>query len=114
MSDLAPGLSTTMSPGTALNVDEIVQVTNAVTPCLLLELGRRKGHIRVEFPRNPAERNARFGWSVSLSGPMRRIGADRIFRVVDGAGKALVGLCYFGDRESRDIVEAQLIETAQA
>jgi hypothetical protein len=39
MSDLAPALCTMMSPGTALNIDEIVQVTNAVTPCLLLELG---------------------------------------------------------------------------
>lgn len=114
MSDLAPALSTTVSPGTALNIDEIVQVTNAVTPCLLLELGRRKGHIQVDFPRNPAERNARFSLSVSSSGPMRPIGADRIFRVVDKAGEALVGLCYFGDPESRDIVEAQLIETAQA
>lgn len=114
MSDLVPALCTTLSPGSALNIDEIVQVTNAVTPCLLLELGRRKGHIQVEFPRNPAERNARFSLSVSSSGPVRRIGADQILRVVDEADEALVGLCYFGDRESRDIMEAQLIETAEA
>lgn len=112
MSDLAPALCATTSAGSALIVEEVVQVTNAVTPCLLLELGRRKGHIQVEFPRNPSEQNACFGLSVSPSSPMRPVATDRIFRIAVQAGEALVGLCYFGDKESRDIVEAQLIDSA--
>jgi hypothetical protein len=83
-------------------------------PCLLLELGRRNGHIQVEFPLNLAERNSCFSFSASPANQMRHIAGDRILRVVEQAGEALVGLCYFGDNESRDIVEAQLIDSAQA
>ena len=50
MSDLAPALCPPLSPGSAVNIEDVVRVTNAVTPCLLLELGRRKGHIQIEFP----------------------------------------------------------------
>ena len=114
MSDLAPALCATLSPGSALNIEDIVRVTNAITPCLLLELGRRKGHIQVEFPRNPAEQNASFRLSVSPSVPLRTLTADKMSKIVDEVGEALVGLCYFGDDESRDIVEIQLIEGAQA
>jgi hypothetical protein len=114
MSDLVPALCTTRSPGSALNIEEIAEVTNAVMPCLLLELGRRNGHIQVEFPLNPAERNSCFSFSASPANQMRHIAGDRILRVVEQAGEALVGLCYFGDNESRDIVEAQLIDSAQA
>ena len=114
MSDLVPALSTTMSPGSALNIEDVVRITNAVTPCLLLELGRRKGHIQVEFPLDPSEHNASFGLSVSPTGPMRRVTTDRISRIVEQAGEALVGLCYFGDTESREIVEALLTESAHA
>ena len=31
-------------------VEEIVQVSNVVVPCFLLELGRRRQHIEIEFP----------------------------------------------------------------
>jgi hypothetical protein len=34
--------------------------------------------------------------------------------MVDQVGEALVGLCYFGDDESRKIVEAQLTDSAHA
>src|SRR5437016_13872646 len=71
MSDLAPALCMPLSPGSAVNIEDVVRVTNAVTPCLLLELGRRKGHIQVEFPRNPSEHNACFGFSASPARPMR-------------------------------------------
>ena len=114
MSDLAPALSVTMSSGSAPNIDDVVRVTNAVIPCLLLELGRRKGHIQVEFPRNPSEHSACFRFSVSPSGPMRPVTRDRIIQIVDEAGDALVGLCYFGDNQSREIVEALLIDSAHA
>jgi hypothetical protein len=114
MSDLVPALCATMSPGSVLNIEDVVRVTNAVTPCFLLELGRRKGHIQVEFPRNPALQDASFRLSVSPSVPLRTMTADKLSRIVDQVGEALVGLCYFGDNESRDIVEAQLIESARA
>ena len=114
MSDLAPALCTMTSPGSALNIEDVVRVTNAVTPCLLLEVGRRKGHIQVEFPQNPAGPTASFRLSVSPSVPLRTITAEKISKVVDQVGEALVGLCYFGDEESREIVEAQLIESAHA
>ncbi len=47
MSDLAPALCATLNPGSDPNVEDMVRVTNAIIPCLLLELGRRKGHIQV-------------------------------------------------------------------
>ena len=114
MSDLAPALRATLSPGSAINIEDILRVTNAVTPCLLPELGRRKGHIQVELTRNPAEQNACFRLSVSPSVPVRTITADKISKVVDQVGEALVGLCYFGDDKSREIVEAQRIDCAHA
>lgn len=114
MSDLAPALCATLSPGSSLNIEDVVRVTNAVAPCLLLELGRRKGHIQIEFPWNPAVRNASFRLSVSPSAPLRTITADAISNVVDNAGEALVGLCYFGDNEDRNIVEAHLTASSKA
>lgn len=114
MSDLAPALCATMRPGPAFKVEDVVQVTNAVMPCLLLELGRRKGYIQVEFPLNPAEHDASFCLSVSPSVPLRTLRADKLFKVIHEVGEALVGLCYFGDDQSREIVEAQLIACANA
>ena len=114
MSDLAPALCAPLSPGSAVNIEDVVRVTNAVTPCLLLELGRRKGYIQIEFPWSPAVPNASFRLSVSPSGPVRTIRAEAVTKIVDQVGEAIVSLCYFGDDESREIVEAQLIETAHA
>jgi hypothetical protein len=37
MSDLAPALCAPLRPGSAVNIEDVVRVTNAVTPCLLLE-----------------------------------------------------------------------------
>jgi hypothetical protein len=45
---------------------------------------------------------------------MRPVTRDRIIQIVDEAGDALVGLCYFGDNQSREIVEALLIDSAHA
>lgn len=59
MSELAPALRLPSDGGSTLSTEEIVQVTNAVVPCFLLELGRRKQHIQVEFPLNPATRTPR-------------------------------------------------------
>lgn len=119
MSDLTPALCATMRPGparpgSAFNVEDVVRVTNAVMPCLLLELGRRKGYVQVRFPLNPAEQDASFRFSVSPSVPLRTLTADNMSKVIHEVDEALVGLCYFGDNESRDIVEAQLIDSALA
>lgn len=108
MSDIAPALREPSNGGSTLRIEEIAQVTNAVMPCFLLELGRRKQHIRVEFPLNPADPNASLGISVGPSHPMHSIGADRLPQLVNAAGEALVGLCYFGDEESRKRIEAEL------
>src|SRR5882724_2356134 len=58
MSDLVPALQGDMSKNHVVSVDDIVYLTNIVTPCLLLELGRRKGHIEIEFPRDPTDSSA--------------------------------------------------------
>lgn len=114
MSELVPALCTTMTPGSALNIEVVVDITNVVTPSLLLELGRRKGYIQVGFPLNPAEQDASFRLSVSPSVPLRTLTADKMSKVIHEVGVALVGLCYFGDDQSREIVKAQLIDCAHA
>ena len=37
-------------PADQARVDEIAHVSNVVVPCFLLELGRRRRHIEIEFP----------------------------------------------------------------
>jgi hypothetical protein len=113
MSDLAPALCPESGSGSTISIENIVQVTNAVMPCFLLELVRRKQHIQVEFPLNPSEPVASFGFSVGPASPMHSLTTDRLLRLVNDAGEALVGLCYFGDRESRERIETQLAESAQ-
>ena len=113
ISDLAPALCAESGTGSTISIENIVQVTNVVMPCFLLELGRRKQHIQVEFPLNPSERTACFGFSVGPASPMHSLTSDRLLRLVNEAGEALVGLCYFGDQESRARIEAQLTDTAQ-
>jgi hypothetical protein len=44
---------------------------------------------------------------------MHSLTTDRLLRLVNDAGEALVGLCYFGDQESRERIETQLNDTAQ-
>ncbi len=112
MSDLAPALCTESGRGSTISIENIAQVANAVMPCFLLELGRRKQHIQVEFPLNPSERTVCFGFAVGPSNPVHSITTDRLLRLVNDVGEALVGLCYFGDHESRERIEAQLSATA--
>lgn len=89
-------------------VQEIVAVSNAVIPCFLLELGRRKGHIAAEFPRDPCEREAHLRLGVAPSRPVHSVRSEQIMRLVTEFGEDLVGLCYFGDQQSRDVIEAEL------
>jgi hypothetical protein len=90
------------------SVAEIVEVSDVVTPCFLLELGRRKQHLAVKFPTDPFDPGSCFELSVGPSRPMHSITNEHLSRLVTEAGEDLVGLCYFGDQQSRDIIDALL------
>jgi hypothetical protein len=98
-------------PAESATVEEIVQVSNVVVPCFLLELGRRRQHIEIEFPDNPCDSGARFEFRAGPSRPVYSIDRERLVRLVAKAGEELVGLCYFGDQQSREHIEAQLAFT---
>ena len=95
-------------PAEDARVEEIVQVSNVVVPCFLLELGRRKQHIEIEFPANPCDSAARFALRAGPSYPVHSVNREQLVRLVAEAGEELVGLCYFGDKRSREHIEAQL------
>ena len=95
-------------PAEAASADEIVQMANVLVPCFLLELGRRRQHIEVEFPNDPCDSAARFGLRAGPSSPIYFINSEQLVRLVAEAGEELVGLCYFGDQRSREHIEAQL------
>jgi hypothetical protein len=95
-------------PAESADVAEIVDVSNIVLPCFLLELGRRKQHIAVEFPLDPCDPAACFKLSVSASHPMHSVNSEKIARLVTEGGEYLVGLCYFGDQQSREVIETEL------
>src|SRR6266581_2139338 len=95
-------------PAEAATVEEIVQLSNVVVPCFLLELGRRRQHIEIEFPANPCDSAARFALRAGPSYPVHSVNSEQLLRLVAEAGEELVGLCYFGDQRSREHIEAQL------
>ena len=95
-------------PAESADVKEIVDISNVVMPCLLLELGRRKRHIAAEFPRDPCEPEAHFGLGVAVSAPLHSVTSEQIKRLVTDFGEDLVGLCYFGDQQSREVIETEL------
>jgi hypothetical protein len=89
-------------------VEEIVQVSNVVVPCILLDLGRGRHHIEIEFPDNPCDFGARFEFRAGPSRRVYSIDRERLVRLVARGGEELVGLCYFGDQRSRENIEALL------
>lgn len=95
-------------PVESASVEEILQVSNILVPCFLLELGRRRQHIAIEFPDDPCDSAARFGFRAGPSYPLHFVNGKQLVRLVAEAGEELVGLCYFGDQQSRDRVAAQL------
>jgi hypothetical protein len=95
-------------PAEDARVEEIVQFSNVVVPCFLLELGRRRQHIEIEFPANPCDSGARFRLRAGPSCPIHSISSEQLLRLVAEAGEELVGLCYFGEQRSRENIEAQL------
>jgi hypothetical protein len=96
------------SPVESAPVEEILQVSNVVVPCFLLELGRRRQHIGIEFPDNPCDSGARFEFRAGPSRPVHFINREQFVRLVAEAGEELVGLCYFGDQQSRERIESRL------
>jgi hypothetical protein len=92
-------------------VYEIAHVSNVVVPCFLLELGRRRRHIEIEFPADPCNSAARFGLRLGSSSPNHSISSDELIRLVAETGEELVGLCYFGDLQSREGIESWLART---
>ena len=98
-------------PAEDASVEEIAQVANVVVPCFLLELGRRRQHIEIEFPGNPCDSAARFALRAGPSCPVHSVNSEQLVRLVAEAGELLVGLCYFGDQRSREHIEAQLAFT---
>lgn len=108
MSDIAPALQGDMSGQHAVNVADIAHCANIVMPCFLLELGRRKQHIQIEFPSDPTDSSARFRLSAGKSYPVHSINNEQLVRLASRIGEQLVGLCYFGDQQSRDSIEAEL------
>jgi hypothetical protein len=94
-------------PAEDATVEETVQVSNVVVPCFLLELGRRRQHIEIEFPSDPCDSAARFGLRAGPSCPIHSISSEQLLRLVAEAGEELVGLCYFGDQRSRENIAAR-------
>ena len=66
------------------------------------------GTFEIEFPANPCDSAARFGLRTGPSYPIHSINSEQLVRLVAEAGEELVGLCYFGDQQSRENIEAQL------
>ncbi len=98
-------------PAEQASVEEIAHVSNVVVPCFLLELGRRRRHVEIEFPVDPCDSAARFGLRVGPSSSNHFVSSDELIRLVAEAGEELVGLCYFGDQQSREGIEMWLART---
>jgi hypothetical protein len=106
--DIVPALQGNIAERHAVSIEDIAYCSNIVVPCLLLELGRRKRHIEVEFPPDPTDSSARFKICAGQPYPSHSITNQQVLRLVSQCGEELVGLCYFGDQKSRGWVEAEL------
>jgi hypothetical protein len=108
ISDIVPALQGNIAERHAVSIEDIAYCSNIVLPCLLLELGRRRGHIEIEFPPDPTDSSARFKICAGQTFPFHSITNQQLLRLVAQCGEDLVGLCYFGDQESRGWIEAEL------
>jgi hypothetical protein len=95
-----------------VNVDDIVYCANILMPCFLLELGRRRQNLEIEFPTDPTDSSASFRLRTGKSHPLHSINSRHLVAIVSKIGEELVGLCYFGDKPSRERVEAELEQQA--
>jgi len=103
MSAIVPALCSESAPA----IEDFVRITNVMLPCLLLELGRRKGHIEVEFPTDPVAPDGLFRVSL-ISSHSHTLSAKQIVNLIATVGEELVGVCYFGDEPSRKRIEEAL------
>jgi hypothetical protein len=108
MSDIVPALQGDDAERHAVSIEDIAYCANIVMPCLLLELGRRQEHIEIEFPVDPTDSSASFKICAGRPYPFHSITNQQLLRLVSKCGEDLVGLCYFGDKDSRKWVEAEL------
>jgi hypothetical protein len=90
------------------SVEEIVDLSNSVMPCFLLELGRRKRHIEVDFPKDPYDAGSRFQLRLGSDHARHTVTNEQLLRLVTEFGEELVGLCYFGDQQSRECIDAEI------
>jgi hypothetical protein len=110
MSELSPALAG--NPEATTSIDGLVATSVIVMPCILLEIGRRKQNIQVEFPTNPTDAVSTVKIRLGPSNPIHLLNSDQMMRLLAVADAALVGLCYFGDAKSRAEVEAELSLTS--
>ena len=108
MSDLAPALQGDLLGRYEVSIEDIAYCSNIVTPCLLLELGRRLGHIHIEFPPDPTNSAAHLKFRTGNATRVHYIDNQQLLRLASECGPALVGLCYFGDDKSREMIESRL------
>lgn len=106
--DVAPALQGDVDNKFGVSVEDIAHCARIVMPCLLLELGRRLGHIGIEFPSDPTNSIARFKLSAGCDQPVHSIDNQQLLFVSSRYGPNLVGLCYFGDQQSRAVIERAL------
>ena len=105
LADIAPALQGDVDGKFGVSVDDIAHCASIVMPCLLLELGRRLGHVEIEFPADPTNSVARFKFCAGKGRPVHSIDNQRLLFISSEYGPNLVGLCYFGDQQSRLIIE---------
>ena len=108
MTDIAPALQGDVNGKLEVSVEDIAHCAGIVMPCLVLELGRRLGHIEIEFPADPTNSVARFKFGVGGGLPIHSIDNQQLLFISSRYGPNLVGLCYFGDQESRVLIERAL------
>ncbi len=108
MSDIGPALQGDVSGQHALSVGDIAHYACIVMACFLLELGRRNQHIQIQFPSDPTDSSSHFKLSVGKSYPVHSINNEQVVQLASNVGEELVGLCYFGDQQSREAIEVEL------
>ena len=106
--DIAPALQGDVDGKLGVSVEDIAHCASIVMPCLLLELGRRLGHIEIEFPADPTNSEARFKFCAGSGRPFHSIDNQQLLFISSRYGPNLVGLCYFGDQDSRLLIERTL------
>ncbi|HET9281214.1 MAG TPA: hypothetical protein VFR24_04565 [Candidatus Angelobacter sp.] len=105
LTDIAPALQGDLDGKLGVSVEDVSHCASIVMPCLLLELGRRFGHIEIEFPSDPTNSVARFKFRAGSGRPVHSIDNQQLLFISSRYGPNLVGLCYFGDEESRVLIE---------